>query len=161
MRVCAHTLTAGICLGMLVGSMVPVAGTVAGMVAGGVTGLAGSPLVAWLLARRDPAACWRRILWPTAIWCAIGFAVGLGCLGAGAGEYFGVVILLTYGGAVVSFFGLAVSCRVTQPPVWPPPLEGRCKKCGYDLSGLVAAICPECGASHADPPASPPPAPAA
>jgi hypothetical protein len=27
----------------------------------------------------------------------------------------------------------------------PDPIPGKCPKCGYDLSGNVSGICPECG----------------
>lgn len=28
-------------------------------------------------------------------------------------------------------------------------IRGRCEKCGYDLTGVVASVCPECGAERA------------
>lgn len=31
-----------------------------------------------------------------------------------------------------------------KPP--PKPLVGRCRMCGYDLSGNVSGVCSECGA---------------
>jgi hypothetical protein len=42
------------------------------------------------------------------------------------------------------FVGLAIASVL----VWRggrKPLEGHCKKCGYNLTGNVSGVCPECG----------------
>lgn len=36
-----------------------------------------------------------------------------------------------------------LSRRADQPAKWAA--EGKCRQCGYDLTGNVSGICPECG----------------
>ncbi len=57
-------------------------------------------------------------------------------------------------GVVCAFIAfLAVSMCVTSGAVfmrnryWPIYPEGACKGCGYDLTGNVSGVCPECGVS--------------
>jgi predicted amidophosphoribosyltransferase len=32
---------------------------------------------------------------------------------------------------------------------WPKAPYGRCAQCGYDLTGIMSGVCPECGTSVA------------
>lgn len=52
-------------------------------------------------------------------------------------------------GLICSLGAYLVSCVVTSlraPQTWPPPIPpGSCVRCGYDLRGLEADVCPECG----------------
>ena len=44
--------------------------------------------------------------------------------------------------------GLYCGYRSFRASVWPHkpgPLPGHCLKCGYNLTGNVSGICPECG----------------
>lgn len=37
------------------------------------------------------------------------------------------------------------SFRLTKEPDYRPFAVGHCQKCGYDLTGNVSGLCPECG----------------
>jgi len=53
-----------------------------------------------------------------------------------------IQVLLVY--ALLLFAGLSVGVFIRRR-YWPVYPEGRCSFCGYDLQGLPAARCPECG----------------
>jgi len=52
-------------------------------------------------------------------------------------------------GLICSIAAYLVCCVITllrAPQTWPPPIPpGACVGCGYDLKGLDADSCPECG----------------
>jgi len=44
----------------------------------------------------------------------------------------------------VTSFGMCIACGLPFP-VKPTPRPGVCARCGYDLTGNVSGVCPECG----------------
>ena len=55
------------------------------------------------------------------------------------------LILLFLFGAIVILFVVSIGflCFRWHRRRQPPP--GHCQKCGYDLTGNVSGVCPECG----------------
>mgnify|MGYP000845563241 CR=1 FL=1 len=45
----------------------------------------------------------------------------------------------------------SIGVRAGAVPKWDleRAFEGRCARCGYDLSGLAGGVCPECGPERA------------
>jgi len=56
----------------------------------------------------------------------------------------GVDSPMTFWAAAV-FAGTCIALRLILPDVWPRYLPWVCQKCNYDLRGVTARQCPECG----------------
>jgi hypothetical protein len=74
--------------------------------------------------------------------------------------------LTNHGGPISRFSGVVVPHGLVALALALPPLgsaiklcrarprPGHCRQCGYDLTGNVTGLCPECGANQAPAPAS-------
>ncbi len=79
------------------------------------------------------------------ICAAIAAIAGAFCL-IGSSLYFvggPYSIAWTFCVAAVCGMALSIVCLVTAPRKVPPP--GHCRQCGYNLTGNVSGVCPECG----------------
>ena len=47
--------------------------------------------------------------------------------------------------AILSVAGVYVAGCFAAKRWAPVPGEGACEQCGYDLRGITASVCPECG----------------
>ena len=84
----------------------------------------------WEVARgrgwTDAAACWRQVGRPRA------------CEGPLVGKIYIIPLWLP----LFAFAAVAVWAWRYDRNRWPP---GHCQECGYDLTGNVSGVCPECG----------------
>jgi hypothetical protein len=59
-------------------------------------------------------------------------------------EPFDTIVRVVVPGGIAGYFAY----RSFRRSVWPEPVdrpEGSCRQCGYDLTGNVSGVCPECG----------------
>ena len=111
---------------------------------GGVIGFSISSLVAFKSKR--PVVCVD--LLRLACWTAVGWFVGMQQMAGSYYEHFWphyapLAQACSRAGIVLALL-IIVLATVFCPPL-PLPKPGACSKCGYDLTGNVSGICPECG----------------
>jgi hypothetical protein len=94
-------------------------GTASRLAAGGVM-LAGGAAIAY-------EVLWRSLNWPERVTIAAGWRVW-------------TPTVVWHAVADGALLGAALAARRT-----PVPRAGSCGRCGYDLSGVEAKVCPECG----------------
>jgi prepilin signal peptidase PulO-like enzyme (type II secretory pathway) len=65
--------------------------------------------------------------------------------------YIVLLIVVVYGVplSVLAIISGLITIRVVRGR-WGSPIPGHCPQCDYDLSGLHAAVCPECGADTSE-----------
>ena len=81
------------------------------------------------------------------VWSAIVMGIILPSLGDRATTW---ATLLTYGvGAVVGVVSYFVTWKRGEAK--ERARQGRCLKCGYDLTGNISGVCPECGTAVEQP----------
>jgi hypothetical protein len=51
-------------------------------------------------------------------------------------------LLLGFFGSFLALFAALFACQCLFARITPP---GHCPNCGYDLTGNVSGVCPECG----------------
>lgn len=107
---------------------------VAGAIVGGLNGLLVSPFIVAGFGRARLVPGLALIFVPALLTAGIAAFYS----GALAAYFASSVCYVAMAGIVVRFAG---------PPAAPP---GECRQCGYDMSGLQSALCPECGCSTRD-----------
>lgn len=108
---------------------------VAVLLTGAVLGAVCAPLVSWIV-RSKP-------LTPVLLLLSVTVApVVAACMYWGS--YSGKVSMLVVAVGIPTGAGIAVAC-VLRVLLHDALIPGHCQNCGYDLTGNVSGVCPECG----------------
>jgi len=128
----AAPVVAGVFLGAIEGTcLIPFAGTFFGAIMGLIVSLFLLPFALMCIGRKDPVIC---MLW---LGCAPFLPLMLAVLWTKS-------LLVPMFIAVVGYLLTLAGFSLFLPNV-VEHTTGHCRKCGYDLTGNVSGICPECG----------------
>lgn len=81
-------------------------------------------------------------------WTAVGWFFGMRQMAGSYYEHFWpkyapLAQACSHAGLVLALLIIVLATIFYPPP--PVPRPGACSKCGYDLTGNVSGVCPECG----------------